>query len=224
MPLKFIAVILILILSRPTGIIFIIPALIFFLFSTCTNRNIRILYIWILLIFLAGAFLIAKSLFQSGGDINAIKPAIEEPIICLVPGKNTNKTLDIKYSDDGLKDLAYYIYHNPIHFINLAGKRLLSFFSLTRPWYSSIYNLFLKISIWPGYFFFFSGLLFSRPFTNIHIYIFSCIGWYSMIIALQCDDWHGRFTMPMLPLIFVIAASGINTVLKWLAQRRKITS
>jgi hypothetical protein len=94
-------------------------------------------------------------------------------------------------------------------------ERLYSFFKFTRPWYSRSHNLVLALFIIPVYIFFFIGIIpFLKKKSNLAIYIVSLLVLYPLATTLQCDDWHSRFTIPMLPPIFMVAAFGFHYLFK----------
>jgi hypothetical protein len=160
-------------------------------------------------------FLVIQNIFHGGEDMDAMKPFIEEHIICFVPNKPQGAQLDLKYYNNGVQDIFYYIIYNPLHFSKLMLLRLYSFFKFTRPWYSPLHNLLLTGFILPVYFFFLIGVYsFSRMKKKFFIFFVAAIILYALATTFQCDDWHSRFTMPVLPPIFVLAAYGLLYLLK----------
>jgi hypothetical protein len=204
------AIIIILIFSRPFGLLFIPPLFVYFLFSKYTNKKIKVITIAASIIFLLMMGWIIDKILHGGEDMDAMKPFIEEHIICFLPQKPDGAQLKLKYYDNGIKDIIYYIIHNPGHFVRLMIQRLFSFFKFTRPWYTLKHNNFLVSFILPTYFFFFLGLIrIIKTFKNLTIYLVSFILLYSVAMTFQCDDWHSRFTLLVLPPIFIIAAYGL---------------
>src|SRR5690606_4172960 len=87
-------------------------------------------------------FLLNKA-FTGGGDMDAMKPFKEEHVICFVPMNPAGANLNLIVSNHPLHEMFYYIINNPGHFFKLMGLKLLSFFNLTRPYYSTPHNSFL---------------------------------------------------------------------------------
>jgi hypothetical protein len=208
--------IIVLIFSRPFGILFIPPLFIYFLFANYKESKTKWLTLGVSFAFLISAFFLINSVFHGGEDMDAMKPFVEEHIICFLPQNPKGAQLDLKYYNNGLQDIFYYIIHNPLHFTKLMLQRLWSFFKFTRPWYSKFHNYALLVFIIPIYLLFLLGI--KRAFSkisNLTIYCFALVVFYSSATTFQCDDWHSRFTYPIMPVIFVIASLGLNRLIEW---------
>lgn len=217
--LLIIALLTALVFTRPFGALFIPPLFVYFLFSRYENKNLKFYTVLTAALFILVMYMSIQAVFHGGEDMDAMKPFIEEHVICFVPQKPEGAKLDLKYYNNGVRDILYYILHNPGHFTKLMLERLYSFFMFTRPWYSKSHNLFLAIFIVPVYLFFFVGIIkFIHKKSNLIFYIIPLIILYSLATTLQCDDWHSRFTMPLLPPIFALAAYGFHLVLSKAAK------
>jgi 4-amino-4-deoxy-L-arabinose transferase-like glycosyltransferase len=193
-------------LARPAGLLFILPVFIFLLSIKPKQK----LYIIAAVAAFVLIFLAAGSYFNGGGDLDTLKPYIEEHIICFVPQNTKGAALDVVRTGNQLNDLFYYILHNPVHFISLLFQKLVSFFNLTRPWYSSFHNIALIVLMVPVYLFFIPG--FFRLYRHNRAYalfLISVFIMYPVGVVLQCDDWHSRFTMPVFPLMILVAGYGL---------------
>ena len=151
--------------------------------------------------------------------MNAMKPFIEEHIICFVPTQQNTNHLHLLNSGEPVKDIFYYLLHNPVHFLVLMGKRLWSFFSFYRPYYSPIHNSYLTVTIIFIYGF---ALLAIKKFIFINTkavnyYTFSLLIIYPLATTLQCDDYHSRFTIVIMPYFMLLAALGF-----WESGKRQI--
>jgi 4-amino-4-deoxy-L-arabinose transferase-like glycosyltransferase len=219
----FILIILLLtalVFTRPFGSLFIPPILIYFLFSKYENKKFKLLTVTTATLFVVVMYLGIQAVFHGGEDMDAMKPFIEEHIVCFVPNKPEGAKLDLKYYNNGIADILYYITHNPWHFTKLMIERLFSFFKFTRPWYSTLHNLFLFCVIVPVYVFFIIGLIkFLKRKTNLSIFIIAVLILYPLATTLQCDDWHSRFTMPVLPPIFAVSAYGLHHLFTKVARK-----
>lgn len=211
-----------LVFTRPFGALFIPPLFVYFLFSRYENKKLKLYTVLTATVFILLMYLSIQAVFHGGEDMDAMKPFIEEHIICFVPQNPEGAKLDLKYYNNGARDIFYYILHNPGHFTRLMLERLYSFFKFTRPWYSSSHNLVLALFIVPVYLLFFIGIIpFLKKKSNLAIYIVALLVLYPLATTLQCDDWHSRFTIPMLPPIFMVAAFGFQLLL---SKMRKPTS
>lgn len=205
--------------ARPAGVLFLLP--LFILLFTVKTRNrlylLGMLAALVVMIVLAGAY------FNGGGDLDTLKPYIEEHIICFVPQNAACAELDVVHTGNQLNDLFYYILHNPGHFFSLLLKKLVSFFNFTRPWYSSAHNLAMIIFMMPLYLFFLPGIIYlyrnRKPFAW---FVISVLVIYPVGVVMQCDDWHSRFTMPILPLMMLVAAYGAYCLVSRLRRLKAV--
>ncbi|RYY39293.1 MAG: hypothetical protein EOO08_10625 [Chitinophagaceae bacterium] len=195
--------------TRPFGVLFIPPVFVFLLFARYRSRSDRFVAWGLSLAFAGLMLLVINRIFHGGEDMDAMKPFVEEHVVCFVPQQPTGAKLDLKYYDNGLKDIGYYIVHNPGHFARLMGQRLWSFFSLTRPWYSRAHNAAIAAFLIPVYFLFFVGWVqAAKRWKKAYTYLVALIVLYPLAVTFQCDDWHGRFTMPVLVPVLALASFG----------------
>jgi hypothetical protein len=213
------ALLFLLVFTRPLGLLYL-PVLCFFYLATSKeNRKIKIALICSVLFLMYTTF---NYLYNGGAGMDILKPQKDGNIICLLPSGLMNKNLNITASDKPLNDLAFYIFHNSSHFFQLASLRLLSFFNLFRNSYSASHNIYLVVNMCLLYVFSIASILRSSLFKQkVYRYIFIplsaifCLG-----VMLQCDDYNSRFTMPLFPLIIIMAIDGMN-VLLFRPQRKK---
>jgi len=205
---------LILIFSRPHGFLFIPPTIIYLLFRKQSRSQLSI-HILISALMIGGMYFLLNAAFSGGGDMDAMKPFIEEHIICFVPMKPEGAAIDIVKTSNPVSDLFYYITHNPFHFLRLMGLKLLSFFNLTRPYYSTSHNLMLSLIIIPVYFFSIIGMIrFPKGFRNFVIFLAALMILFPLGATFQCDDWHSRFTMIVFPYFILLAVIGFFALIK----------
>ncbi|RYY64199.1 MAG: hypothetical protein EOO12_10300 [Chitinophagaceae bacterium] len=209
-----------LLFTRPFGVLFIPPVFLFLLLARYRSRTDRWVA-WGLSFLFAGLMLVViNRIFHGGEDMDAMKPFVEEHVVCFVPQQPAGARLDLRHYDNGLRDIGYYIVHNPGHFARLMTQRLWSFFSQTRPWYSRVHNAALAAFLVPVYAFFFVGLWqAARRWKRSYTYLVALLLLYPLAVTLQCDDWHGRFTMPVLVPVFALAAFGLHQCWRWLRPR-----
>ena len=210
--LYVLGMLVLLVLSRPHGLLFVPPTLLYFLIAAPNNR-VRVLLGLCGVLMLATMYLFMNRIFTGGEDMDALKPFVEEHIICFVPQKPEGASLNLQHTSSPVNDLMYYVIHNPLHFLRLLLLRLYSFFNLTRPFYSLSHNLYLLLYMIPLYFFGIWGMIrawrIHRPFI-----------WYAGLLLIlyplgatfQCDDWHSRFTMIVIPLFVYFAANALSTI------------
>ncbi len=203
--------------SRPHGLLFIPPAILYLVFRKQSRKTLFInMGICVLLTGLM--FLAALVIFSGGGDMDAMKPFIEEHIICFVPTATGDSNLILINSGSQMYDLWYYITHNPLHFLKLTGLKILSFFNLTRPWYTPINNYLLIVLMVPLYTSFLFGLKkFIKTNRSFALLVIGLLLLYPFGMTLQCDDWHSRFTMAIIGALLCISCYSVN----WLAEKIK---
>jgi len=144
--------------------------------------------------------------------MDAMKPFIEEHIICFVPLKPEGANLNIVQTSNPVNDIFYYIIHNPLHYSKFAVLKLFSFFNMTRSYYSPAHNILLAMILIPVYILALIGFFrFVKPFKNFTIFLVSLLILYPLAVTFQCDDWHSRFTMVVFPYIILLATIGVTS-------------
>ncbi len=202
------------IISRPLGILFVFPVL-FFLFFHLTRRQKIFFFGVVILAFFLLAWVV-QVVFTTTPDWNMQRAFLEENIICDMPVAISNSQLEMSHHPNQLYRLSFYITHNFSHFSGLALTRLKYFFLNTRPYYSSLHNAYLLISL----FFIYACILIGvrsikRIFpVSLLAFIFSVIFFFALAIAFQCDDYHNRFFLTLMPLLTVLAVAGATPLLK----------
>jgi hypothetical protein len=197
---------LLLSVTRPTGILFFGATAIYIFFKFLNKWTVlqKTLLISIsMLLFI----LIVNSMMQSGGELNLMLPFIKENIIC---GVNTTAYADIVILDNNasLYGLFYYIAHNPLHFLELAWLKTISFFGLIRSYYSIPHNLFLILFYFPFYVMTIFGIRNKlRNGKKDLLFFISIIFLYWFTTVLTCDDWHDRFFLTISPFLFLLGMS-----------------
>ncbi len=202
-----------LIFSRPNGLLLVPPTIVYLLFRKQT-KNRLLLSGAISAVLLLGMYILLNTLFTGGEDMDAMKPFIEEHIICFVPMNPGGANLNIVQTSNPVNDIFYYIVHNPLHFSKFAVLKLFSFFNLTRSYYSTAHNIALILVLVPVYILGLIGLFrFVKPFRNFTIFLVSLLILYPLAVTFQCDDWHSRFTMVVFPYFLLMATKGLGDII-----------
>ncbi len=96
------------------------------------------------------------------------------------------------------------------HLIALYTKKSISFFTLTRPYYSSGHNRIVKM-FYLLYPFFIVGLIYLWKSDKKDIVLFLCICIFSLmnLVALTYNEWHYRFTAPIFPFLIIGSACSL---------------
>ena len=207
-------VLLFVVFSRPLGVLFIFPVLLFIYFHLSKKQKVFFYATLILAFFVLGW--IVQVVFTSTPDWNMQRAFLEENIICDMPVAVTGVNLELSDHPNQLYRLFFYVTHNFSHFAGLALTRLKFFFLSTRSYYSSLHNAYLLITLGIIY-----GLI-AIGFKNVRktfstalvAFIYSSICFFALTIAVQCDDYHNRFFLTLMPFLAVLALPGGSLVLK----------
>ena len=211
--LVIILMLLLLSVTRPTGILFF-PATAIYLFFRFFYRVKFIYKILIsagtLIVFLV----ILDQLLQTGGNFNFMLPFEKENIIC---GVNTTSEVSIKTikESNSLKGIVYYVANNGDQFFRLARLKTIAFFGFTRDYYSSSHNWFLILFFYPFYLLSIIGIWKKiKQKDKRLLFMLSVITLYWITTLLTCDDWHNRFILTVFPFFFLtgLAAFSKNNI------------
>ncbi|MGG9971785.1 hypothetical protein ACQ33O_08315 [Ferruginibacter sp. SUN002] len=198
-----------LILTRPMGVLFIIPVAMFIYFHLVGRQKI-----FFLLTLIAGGILInevSQIVFTTTADWDMKKALQSDIIIADKDDYPVNNAIILSDSRNQLYQLIFYITHNFSHFIMLATKRLQAFFFLVRNYYSTLHNLFLLAPVACMYLliiFYFNKIrtVLGRPLL---VFMLSSIFFFALAVSLQFDDYHNRFFLLLMPILTVMALAGI---------------
>lgn len=200
------------IISRPLGVLFIIPVLLFIFFRLPKRQRV---YFYVALI--AGVGVIAFSLqviFTTTPDVTMLRIFQEENIICGIPASTTHTNLVLPANMNPLYQLLFYVTHNFSIFVQLAITRLRYFFFLVRDYYSTAHNAYLLSCVVLIY-----GLILVRIkrittvlSRSLLAFIFSAVFLFAITIAFLCDDYHSRFFLTLMPLFVVLVVAGIGGI------------
>jgi hypothetical protein len=190
--------------TRPTGILFFAAGAVYLFFRFM--QPINIWYKIVILCTAAFIFLfILNTMLHTGGELDFMLPFKKENIICGV-NTNLNTQIDTLEKGNSLKGLAYYVIHNMDQFLRLAKLKTVAFFGFTRDYYSKNHNTYLMIFFYPFYLLSIVGIvkMYIRKEKAL-IYLLIIISLYWVTTLLTCDDWHNRFILTVSPFIFLIA-------------------
>ena len=220
----FILMLFLVFFSRPVGVIFMVAlaiTLIIWLFKNNKRRTGIILSLFGLIVF--GLMLQLHWAFYFNPD-----SLRRMEIICQVPinGSGVGYT---EYNKAGLGEFAKVIVHEigVGNFLQLGFRKVASFYSLRRSFYSTSHNLLLILTTLLFYPMAIIGMLFyKKPGINyVKLLLLLYIGITSVGIFFTCDEWSNRFIVPVLPMVIILACLGIEQIrLGWLKSQQVITS
>jgi hypothetical protein len=194
------------VISRPLGILLVFPTLLFIFMKLPKKQKI---YFSIAVISSVLLFnYIVQTVFTTTSDWNLRKTIEEADIICNIPGPRSGENLNLSNHPNQLYQLLYYVTHNFSHFADLALIRLKFFYTMVRDYYSTFHNLYLILYLIMIYGSILLGIKKIIRFLPpaLGLFIFSTIALFTITIALQCDDYHNRFFLTLMPFFFTLTA------------------
>jgi len=207
--LAIIFTLIVTILSRPLGILFI-PAVLFYFYTTLSKKS-KLVIVPIALIGAAILIYITNIVFTTTSDATITLSAKQGCVICgILPATNTK--LNLIQDVSPLIQLGYYITHNFSQFILLATNRLQAFFLMTRPYFSTSHNYFLLAITIPLYGLSIVSFLLKKDKQYKPIFYFMLISiiTFAIVVMLQCDDYHNRFILGLFPFFLIFAAKAFT--------------
>ena len=200
-------------LVRPHGIV-LIPLIFFYFFILMVKFDKKILIIISLILF----FIISVPLFffieyiLTEHEVSRL--LLRGEIIWSYSKIQPPNKMEFIKSQYVIYDIIQLIINYPFYFIELISKRFVWFILRVRPYYSDIHNAFLYISATGAYFFCIIGFLNKSKKLEIKIILLTFILLTTFTVILTWADWDSRFSLPILPFIFLFTSSGIFTFLK----------
>ena len=198
-----------LIFSRPTGILFAAAYIFLIIRSLLIEKQYRLLLI-LCLVLLPGFVFTLNYSMKGGGGFDFMKPFLEGHVICGVPGTNAT-ALVLPHEGNKFQGILFFVFHNPWLFLSLAFKKLIAFWGMTRSYYGTFHNLYLQLFFYPIYVLALVGVLSKNSaWILIRPYLLTCVVLFTISVLLTCDDWLNRFIMPILPMILLAAGLGMS--------------
>jgi hypothetical protein len=195
-----------LVISRPLGILFILPALLFIFLKL--SKKQKLAFYAAAILFLVLLNFVVQIVFTTTPDWNMMRALTEDSIICDMPETSAGTALDLSQNPNQLYQLFYYITHNFPHFSGLALTRLKYFFTMVRDYFSTFHNLYLigYLVMLYGSIIFGIKRIFKLLPAGLGLFIFSSILLFALTVALQCDDYHNRFLLALMPFFSTLSA------------------
>jgi hypothetical protein len=166
------------------------------------------------------AILIGNKMFQSYDQVPGyVSAEIIYPNITL----NVKPPADLTIPENGtpLEKVFFFALYNPQYFLKLFCIKVALFFGNIKPYYSFVHNLVIVLFLYPVYFFAWLGFRKTEGFKKEKFFIASFIVANGLIVGLTTENWDGRFLVPLLPLIFIIASGPLFLFLQKYARPKK---
>ncbi len=181
------------VLARPVGLIFVGPALLW----KVTKGNQ-----WL---FWSGCMV----LLVLALSIPGIRPAQLGPIVSgqVLAGVPDDVLPDPTFVGTSILDAQLFLLKNLsfVEWLALIGRRMTSFFTLTRTHFSTFHNL-VNGTFYLLYPLAILGIWKHRRNSLLPLF-FAILLMNALLIGLTHDEWSGRFMVPILPLVIVLASA-----------------
>ena len=214
--LQYSAVVFIFILilfARPTGI-FIIPVLCIMLVWWLISKRKTTQAIAVLLAMTFAFTGILNYAMKAGSSYDFITPLLEKNVLCYLSEQPPVSAIKVEGASNSLLSIWNYIEQNPGTFIKLSALKFLSFWGMTRPYYSTFHNVWLMCFFYPLYIFAFIGI--SALWKTQPAFVCFATGMiliFTLSVMVTCDDWNNRFNLPIIPFVILFAGIGLHKTL-----------
>ncbi len=99
----------------------------------------------------------------------------------------------------------------PLKSMQLGCCRFVALWTDVRMYYSSLHNIFISLLLFPAYLFAGIGVGYYRKiYPGLLLFTLVYTGLNSVLIMITYADWDGRFLAPLLPVMFIWSALGIQ--------------
>jgi hypothetical protein len=201
--LKLAFLLLLMCLTRPTGLFFVIATFIYLYFARL-HKTGPISFLISLAMGLS-AIITINFAMGTGGGIDIIRPLREGHIICDVPTFSVDGQSITNPGSNSIFGLISYVFDHPKPFLSLAIKKSSAFFGLTRHYYSGSHNLFLALFFYPLYALILLTLIrFGKKTPAAFLYFLCVMALFWLCVVFSCDEWHNRFFLTLVPFIITM--------------------
>ncbi|HAO46837.1 MAG TPA: hypothetical protein DCQ97_07925 [Chitinophagaceae bacterium] len=214
-------VLLLILFSRPTGIVFLMTFFVVLITWLYRNGHRKAFFT------AAGiAMIVAVAILNSPLTAFVNPDSIRRmEVICQVPETNTGAVYE-EFNRQGLMK-AFQVIRDEVgfgNFIKTGIKKLGYFFGMYRPYYSRHNNLLLLcyMLLYPLAI---AGIFFKqrKPFFYLKLFSLLYLVITSFLIFFTCDDWANRFISPVFPFILILAAGGIDGLVTKFRRNRSLS-
>jgi len=187
------------VLTRPTGLLFVLPALL--LPDRRGISRIPIRLRWGLVAATVPLMLFAPVLPQ-----DQLAGMLQQPVVLGQPQRPEAAP------DIGVRTLAHVQAEvirtdGPMHWVRTMGGRVCSLYNPARPWFSTTHNA-MVLPLLLLYPFAIVGLWSTRR-SAIGRVCGAALALNTLLVALTYDEWGGRFLAPLLPVAILLASLGL---------------
>jgi hypothetical protein len=190
--------------SRPQGILFVIPSLLYYL-----ETHFYLKRKWSHLLLFILTFLVFTYSFNREVNCEFVYlPIADWSIICGFPQKTYQGFYPEKCTIAAAHQYLIHTY-GPLQEFYLFIKKTISLFTFTRPYYSLGHNILVGLN----YLLLICCLtpIFKRPsgFSKEVLFLYRIILLNICLIGLTYDDWHGRYLSIIMSVLILLSAFGL---------------
>jgi Dolichyl-phosphate-mannose-protein mannosyltransferase len=107
-----------------------------------------------------------------------------------------------------------FAFYNPVYFLKLFFLKLFLFLGNVKPYFSVLHNAVIVLVLYPLYVFAVKGFLKFPPHRKEKYFVAGFVIAQALTVALTSENWDGRFLVPLLPFVFLLAANGVVAIFK----------
>jgi hypothetical protein len=127
---------------------------------------------------------------------------------------------DVQYPERSASSVVVFFQfamENPLFFVELTLKKMVMFIVHIKPYYSWKHNLWIALLWWPAL------ILAMHAFwkrKGDRLTTLVCILFFSHVVMVGCtvESWDGRFLIPLLPPIFLVAVHELLIICGWVKK------
>lgn len=143
------------------------------------------------------------------------------PLYIRLPGQFPES---IQVGDNSLNALARLIAASPLHFLRLAGSKILLELAHVRPFHAPLHNAVIVATLYPLYVLAVQGIRRPARDRGLQLLTLSFFVAKLMVVAFTFADWSGRFLIHVLWVVVIFAAVGFSDLLQATACKNYIRS
>jgi len=124
-------------------------------------------------------------------------------------------TIEVNDSNGSIIKIMQLLFVHPLESIQLGLYRFIALWSDVRMYYSAVHNSFIVLLLLPTYLFAGIGMYqYRKIYSGLFLITILYAGLNSLLVMITYADWDGRFLAPLLPMIFIWSALGIQYIYK----------
>jgi hypothetical protein len=112
-----------------------------------------------------------------------------------------------------LLDLLLFAFYQPVYFLKLFGIKIFLFYSNAKPYFSHFHNTLIICYLTPLYAAFLVSLTRFTQKRELRA-LASMVFFQGIVVGLTSENWDGRFLIPVLPFVFLVAVGQTKSFLK----------